>query len=830
MKTKKLAEIDERVEKNSQQNDEMKLNFNDDYRYFGRSSFGILIQDKYCKCGRVRSAYEEKLPPSYGTKCNNIYDMDKMANEVFELDKGAIYLTKKSLMLNQFLEYNDTSTMHANDNTVNRFGLNVSNNKGYLKSATFNVVQVPENKTTQTLCLPSSVFSDKRLVSLFRSVALYWFFCLNTVLAKGEVFKRKTLTAFDLQKNNPIAFASNLELQISPDIFENFNDLSNDFLWNVSLNDANTEESASNVSSLLLYAEHSKEKLIDDLFKKVLLNLAGTSGIFDSGTSKNMNKIGDDVVQRDSAGERRSPTSPKKAASPKSAGRKYAFDDFDYGYLGTFFNRIVWKKRAIKNKSKTKRKSDGNSRNERIQEIIMECVDDNQFTDDTIEEVVAVYEEPNVIVYEQPSVIVYEQPSVIVYDEPNIVEEFFVQFDDYVQDLKREEEEYENMETNELKSEDEVTSNVSVSTKSPEIEDSYFLPDGMLNVEEKDYPEYDLWGSPLIAEQVIPSIAVKSAPKPYVEPSTPDFKPYRLWESSFAPEDDLIPNFHKEEFFSVFSMPYYPRKTRHQTRQEPSVYNLWGSPNIIDFLPGVGCVRFLDNDYSSSRCSSSTDSLEFEYPNEAFEVLKTQRRDNHFVRGKFLNFKPVINGFVSFTDRGAFEYYKKPERKERKARSKGSTHSNACVPMDAADVEVKNIIVDPKPKTDDDSIFQPIQPAIHVETDAPACIERSESGTFIYNNRKLLTYKHELDSRCAPIDLFQPKFSVSTNDVACQTERFGCHSRMCYSRCDEPVSQFYSSNADKRNQEQYISGAAFFYSLEEVFNFLGKPGLGNIGE
>ncbi|XP_065221371.1 uncharacterized protein LOC135846290 [Planococcus citri] len=987
-----------------------------------------------------------------------------------------------------------------------------------------------QQQPNQSVCLNSSILlTDKRLVGLFRSVALYWFFCLNTVLAKGDhVFKRKlTSNAVSPLMNDGLneqlllqhtntgitscslsSSQGNLQLQICcPDVVlavtgvDQLN--SENFLWNLTTTTttkkaSETDENHSGGGDLLSWADHSRTKLFNDLFEKVLRNLANNCGIFTAAkppiieTSSNKHRFrrkteDEDLLTRVKMENRNcltedhtllpptppsstSPSKPAKKYAKKVIGvrRKYIIDVMDYYYdedrdhedddddhdaeqeeeeyaAGRIYaatkgksrlrrgarktpntavvNRIIWKKRAVKNKQKSKRKLAASiaagDQHRRVQQIIIECYESaaangsgvgggqgfrtDYVINDGYEEVIGASDMQT----GSPTPPMAKTRAIIVEDDD------IIDFDNYAENLKREvtlrqqrKRRQLSMQDAELpvikimepssskcgggaavsgtrifesSTEDELSGTGSTNSsllleleREVRVADksSYFLPDGRYHSVNQKYPKYDLWCSPLLMEKVIPSSS-SSVPEPapmraslssrnqtantggsetgrifkYAKPAATapapavaaSFKPYRLWESSFGPEDDLIPSFgasqrthRRPTAGGAAAAATKTSKAPPSGRRPPfggaaakessaaahhhqSTYTLWGSPKIIDFLPGVGpssngsgtsssssSIHPNEGSYSSSRGTMSSSSISEaesssmecdEYASDTFEVLRTtaghkgrdafnyhhQYQHQFSVRGgKFLNLKPIINGFVSFTDRGAFQYYKKPataapgatkatsttmitlalrsSNSSRQSDGGRSVSDASTTTADASDdVEVSNIV--PRSDYETQFHFKPIQPAFKVPTDTPALIERSASGTLWCNNQRLMVFKHELDevsmqqqqqqqrpqprsrSRASvhELDSFQPKFVVNANDVACQTEwiELNPFERLSSMSMDTASSFFAaagSANEKKTSQDPpYASGAMFFYAWDEVFNFLNKPGLGNIG-
>lgn len=854
MKVKKLGE-NENYENELKLSACRKFNFDDDLRRLNYSSIGLIIPNRYCQCEWARSLYQQDNLKNFDRKFDHqLYELDQLTND------------KRSLTLNQLLEFTDTKvavtkTNTTDKNNAHRFDnvtISPANNNCHFETCSgrnnLAVVKVPErtNKNAPTLrCLPYSIFSDKRLVSLFRSVALYWFFCLNTLLTKGEFIKRKSSSAFDWDGGTTAALAAfdsnELRFRISPiALNSDFEDVTDDLFWRMLSEVLRGEENyiRKSNSALLTYAEHSREHHYFQMLRQVLLRFVDAA--LWPADAKEWAAAGSILAKRASSVDGAAPVRKKFKSDKRETGSPDSSDD-----------------RGVP------------------------C--------ESVEADVPVASKPTEDAHEAETGERTE-PDESAEDEKYVFfEKYWADLDKYLDEWKSEEK--GSIQRDEASTQTEPDSETA-SSASFFDQNCYFLPEGIFNVDENDYPQYNLWCSPLIIEEMLAhNSPFKSASmqndtsgdggggaaasaSASAAASTTTFKPYRLWESSFAPEDDQIPDFYLGEELSVFSIPYYPRpdiEHRRQASEEASVYSLWGSPNIIDFLPGIGCLRFVnEDDYSTNSSPSSDSAVDVECATEEpFASLRSRRHDSYLVRGKFLNLKPVMNGFVSFTDRGAFKYYKKPPislgkpkpqsglafvYEKSKSQIPLNLNSKPVVVVDDADKEVNQInktttetsataaaaaaTTTKNESSNTACYFKPIQPAFKVDTDVQPEMERSPSGTYYLQDRKFFTFKHELDSTPFDETIFKPKYEVSANEKACQTENFLYSPRRSFEvRYDNRMYLYHRASNHKKQQLQEATAsttatatsnpfqnAAFFYSLEEVFNYFGKSNFDGMGE
>ncbi|XKL59600.1 hypothetical protein PGB90_000616 [Kerria lacca] len=833
--------------------DEDKFSFDVDSRRLtgSNSSVWFVIRNRYCNCGKIR------------TLCRN--RLNSGSFDIFKFDKGeSIYVTKKSLMLNQFLEYSSDSneTMKTKNNS-NWFNANIVRNNCQHESRTNNFSETSSRseckKNVSVVYLPfSAQLLDKSIFSIFKSVALYWFFCVNTMCIKGEVIKRKNVITTGNDDNN----SSNCMNYNEKWSFNSYS--SNEktsFIVHKNFIDNLTYFSSQNLldsSKENRYKKHSRMKFGEKVWPNVVRKFIKSSHISVQKLVQTVisNLIDVKMLLVDSVGSLEN----NKCAT-------FQFDiitDFDkrtlheiyrrcdrqlYEYDDNEYNLIIIKREVYDEEIDFMKIEISNCNNFTLPEIIengISTVLKNDFTNKSIKR-----------------------------------DSYFntkISFDMNLSkngknDKKRNGNENENEKENEIEMDlDWINSkkndhNTNESSNSVFLhEDWYFLPEGMFAFDDNEYPQYNLWCSPLIIDQVLSqnlSSSLRSESmlniKSEVENSGTNFKPYRLWESSFMFEEDRFPNTYsrEEEKFSIFSMPYASSTFKSQTNENSSDYSLWASPNIIEFLPGIGCLQYTNDDCCLTDVSipSSSDSFNSKCDEEFLDILRTHHHheNKHLGCEQFSNFKPVAGGLVSFTDQGAFKYYKKSvinDSLETKIKDNFTLSYDEHVPLsfyasaqsvmlDEADVEVNGInqTSDKSYKNDQMNanvvhIFKPIQPAFKVETDAPPLLERSLSGTYYNQDQKLYTFKHELDvNLTSNHHIFQPKFVVSKNDKACQTDIvFNCKPLMI--RKNE-ISFYYKSYDEKSLPLQFSNQSPndeFLYSLRDVFSFLGRPGLANIGK
>lgn len=300
------------------------------------------------------------------------------------------------------------------------------------------------------------------------------------------------------------------------------------------------------------------------------------------------------------------------------------------------------------------------------------------------------------------------------------------------------------------------------------------------------------------------------------------FKPYRLWESSFMfkkPEESPVKTqqtmgtatadepFKNDNFtkrsngasydFSVFSSQHANNEKKENNKTYgfcninenrgdesakcTSFYSLWASPNIVDFLPSIGGFFTLARG-TNERSDGIRD------PNTTSNSSQT------FSAGPM-----IATSHITFTDRGAFEYYRKPMANQNYIDEMGSFCKDCTLSSsDSSSLSkmtsswssttscASSSIFMSSPSQDatndnEDMIqfsahhFKPIQPAFRVTIDPPPSLRRSatSSRTYRLHDRMLLVYTHERNKskETSPSEfVFEPKLFVSDNNKACQTE------------------------------------------------------------
>lgn len=265
------------------------------------------IDDRYCQCGKKRSAYPCELANFWYTNVSCSTRRELNSDDILKVDRNAVFLTKKNLMMNQFLEFTNSTppppplknlktevedklSWFDHSFPRNRFAIcNIGEANSPCKSSVTCSVKSNNTNIASTLCTSSSLFLDKRIVSLLRGITLYWFICLNTVLAKSELLKKKNpialvsdincdtatalldaISATDSTSVPPFSHAL-AELQVSLDILENACNLENDILW-ILFRDSFIKESQlqNHAVSVLPFDQHSKNNLLEQIVHKLV--------------------------------------------------------------------------------------------------------------------------------------------------------------------------------------------------------------------------------------------------------------------------------------------------------------------------------------------------------------------------------------------------------------------------------------------------------------------------------------------------------------------------------------------------------------------------------
>lgn len=274
------------------------------------------IGNCYCQCGKKRSTYPCEFANFWYTNISCGGRRDTSSDDILKVDRNAIYLTKKNLTMNQFLEYaNSTPAPSAPLKNVkteihdqiawyqhpsySRLAICTVNDSSGAKKCNNSVKSDFQANNSTPLFYSSSLLLDKRIVSFLRGITLYWFLCLNTVLAKSELVKKKTpialiddvnrdsvtslLDVIVVSHSNPASpFCHSLAyLEVSSHLLEKAWELDHDVLWNFYC-DAFVEESQlRNCAVIVVPIDHRFKNNSFEQFKfklmKVLFAISGES-------------------------------------------------------------------------------------------------------------------------------------------------------------------------------------------------------------------------------------------------------------------------------------------------------------------------------------------------------------------------------------------------------------------------------------------------------------------------------------------------------------------------------------------------------------------------
>lgn len=248
--------------------------------------------DQYCRCGRKRSVNPCEFANFWYTNVK-YGGSGPTADDMLKVDRNAVFLTKKNLTMNQFLEYSHTtptsSTQTVKSVDKNKrvpwFHPSLQRSQFELSEPTDRRSKKCDDSAPPVLCGSTSVLLDKRIVSLLRGITLYWFICLNTVLAKNEL-KRKypivldgdceataLLEAASTNSTAILPFSRALaELQGSLNLLENAYDLESDVLWHLFRDSFVAESQFGEVRVVLPFEQCLK----NDLLKRFVRSLFGT--------------------------------------------------------------------------------------------------------------------------------------------------------------------------------------------------------------------------------------------------------------------------------------------------------------------------------------------------------------------------------------------------------------------------------------------------------------------------------------------------------------------------------------------------------------------------
>lgn len=339
-------------------------------------------------------------------------------------------------------------------------------------------------------------------------------------------------------------------------------------------------------------------------------------------------------------------------------------------------------------------------------------------------------------------------------------------------------------------------------------ENRSFLPHGIASgSQHQQCAEYNMWHSPwvnsvqLLRQQ--PSQPLTAGSDSSL--SETDFPPYQMWKapivnfvttsSSYSPQLPIT---------SAASLQLQPPTCRSSAVSSNSTssaeYSLWSSTKLVD----VERQLFTDKNSNSSNPVSSH--------------LEDDSLDGVCVPGHVPNFMP-LQGRVSFSDRGAFQYYQRQPliiaKEDVEMRSPPLVaHGQYLQDQDlstsaAEDMEIEEEVRNLTDEDDSSSssssvpldspyVFRPIAPAFKVVVDAQPLMLRSASGLeYHQNGRKLLEFQDNQKSQ-DPY-LFRPKYAVSLNDKACQTEPDLIYALAMSSR---PNSKVHSFRGDSSNSSR----------------------------
>lgn len=269
-------------------------------------NFGA-VSDRYCQCGKKRSAYPCEFANFWYTNVNCSGRREMSSDDILKVDRNTVFLTKKNLMMNQFLEYTNSTPppspplknvkAEVNDKIswfhprFPRSRLAICNireaDSAYEDSCS--VKSDHRTNISSTFCPSSSPFLDKRIVSLLRGITLYWFICLNTVLAKSELLKKKSpialvsdincdsatalldaISATDSTSGPPFCHAL-ADLQVSLNLLENACDLESDILWNLFRDSCIERSQLQNHAIIVLpFDQHWKNNLFEQFVHKLV--------------------------------------------------------------------------------------------------------------------------------------------------------------------------------------------------------------------------------------------------------------------------------------------------------------------------------------------------------------------------------------------------------------------------------------------------------------------------------------------------------------------------------------------------------------------------------
>lgn len=311
----------------------------------------------------------------------------------------------------------------------------------------------------------------------------------------------------------------------------------------------------------------------------------------------------------------------------------------------------------------------------------------------------------------------------------------------------------------------------------PPVENRYFLPQGILGGGQQECAEFNMWRWPWVNS--VQLLRQEPHQPQLTNESSDEFPQYQMWN---MPLVNVVNSQHQVSAHT----PQQPAASAESLllltpslRSDASLivsseYNLWSSPKLVD-------VEQL----------SSMDRQSAETNNTATNPMPSH--DNVCTAGvQFPPFVPIIRGRVTFSNRGAFHYYRRQpplpdggsmENLQMRIQSSVEQfHFSAPEPVSSyandeleADKEVHNLTDEDQQSAlappDSQYLFRPLAPAFKVSKDMQPLMLRSASGLeYQQNGHKLFVFKHELDAKSNNPYLFQPKYAVSLNDKGCQTE------------------------------------------------------------
>lgn len=304
-------------------------------------------------------------------------------------------------------------------------------------------------------------------------------------------------------------------------------------------------------------------------------------------------------------------------------------------------------------------------------------------------------------------------------------------------------------------------------------EHRYFLPQGILGGTQQECAEFNMWRWPWVN-------SVQLLRQESHQPQLNDESHFPLYQMWTMPLVNVAIRQQSRSADTPLQLPgsatslllLTPSLKSDAGLNASSEYSLWSSPKLVDVeqLSSVERQPAENSDTTTNPMPSHENACEASV--------------------QFPPFVPIIRGLVTFSDRGAFQYYRRQpltddgipqDSRVRYPSSVTQFHFAHLEPISGsvdeeqeADDELRYLMDDDEQLSaplDSPYVFRPVAPAFKVLTDAQPPMLRSASGLeYQQNGRKLLVFEHELDSKSDDPYLFQPKYVVSINDKACQTE------------------------------------------------------------